>query len=66
MSRLTTLLISAFGFVHIYTKGSHHIYKHPEVEEALNLQPKKGDAKPYQIRQFTELVEFYNLSLKDD
>jgi predicted RNA binding protein YcfA (HicA-like mRNA interferase family) len=59
-------LVEAFGFKHIYTKGSHHIYKHPEVDEALNLQSKKGEAKPYQIRQFTDLIELNDLHLKDD
>ncbi len=59
-------LIEAFGFSYLHTKGSHQIYTHPLVEDALNLQPRSGEAKPYQIRQFIELVEIYNLSLKDE
>ena len=59
-------LVEAFGFSHITTNGSHQVYKHPEVEESLNLQPRKGEVKPYQIHQFIELVEVYNLSMKDD
>jgi len=30
----------------------------------LCLQPFRGDAKPYQIRQLVTLVEVYNLSLR--
>ena len=45
------------------TSGSHHIFQHPDVDELLNLQNSKGKAKPYQIKQFLELVEMYNLEL---
>ncbi|MEZ4568899.1 MAG: hypothetical protein R2849_00910 [Thermomicrobiales bacterium] len=31
--------------------------------ELLNIQPSRGEAKPYQIRQFLDLVERYNLQL---
>jgi len=37
-------------------KGSYHIFAHPQVRELVNLQEVKGEAKPYQIRQFLELV----------
>ena len=39
---------------------------HPEVSELVNVQNVRGEAKPYQIRQFLRLVERYNLLLKDD
>jgi len=45
--------------------GSHHILAHPSVPEMLNLQEVKGEAKPYQIRQFLRLVERYSLSLEE-
>ena len=32
-------------------KGSHHIFTKEGVEEILNLQPKGGKAKPYQVKQ---------------
>ena len=32
-------------------KGSHHIYYMEGVEEILNLQPREGKAKPYQVRR---------------
>jgi hypothetical protein len=31
----------------------------------LNIQAHRGEAKPYQIRQFLDLVERYNLQLED-
>lgn len=58
-------LVEAFGFVEVHTRGSHRIYRHPEVEEAMSIQSFHGEAKPYQIRQFLELVELYDLQLKD-
>ena len=63
---LITLLI-AFGFELDRTRGSHQIYKHPQVIEVLSLQESKnGQAKPYQIEQFLELVEKYDLNMNDD
>jgi predicted RNA binding protein YcfA (HicA-like mRNA interferase family) len=59
-------LAEAFGFELRRTTGSHHIYIHPEVRELVNLQDARGQAKPYQIRQFLRLVERYALSLGDD
>jgi predicted RNA binding protein YcfA (HicA-like mRNA interferase family) len=58
-------LVEAFGFHLSRTKGSHHIFTHPEVDELVNLQDVNGKAKPYQIKQFLELVEEYDLKLED-
>mgnify|MGYP003382943192 CR=1 FL=1 len=58
-------LVEAFGFELSRTRGSHHIFEHPEVPEILNLQNSKGQVKPYQIRQFLQLVEQYDLRLED-
>jgi len=59
------VLVEAFGFVLERTKGSHTIYKNYEINRHLNLQPKKGEAKPYQIEQFLEIVQNFNLDLED-
>lgn len=59
-------LVEAFGFRRSRTQGSHQIFVHPEIPELLNLQDVKGQAKPYQIRQFLRLVERYNLGLRED
>jgi HicA toxin of bacterial toxin-antitoxin, len=59
-------LVEAFGFRLARTSGSHHIFEHPALPEILNIQSYRGKAKPYQLRQFLELVEQYNLELGDD
>lgn len=59
-------LIQGFGFRLSRTRGSHHIFTHPDIPELLNLQEMGGQAKPYQIRQFLKLVERYNLRLEDE
>lgn len=59
-------LVFAFGFVKDRQSGSHRIYRHGLLPDArLNLQPVRGEVKPYQIGQFLKLVEEYNLQLDD-
>jgi predicted RNA binding protein YcfA (HicA-like mRNA interferase family) len=59
-------LILAFGFREVRIRGSHHLFAHPAVEEPVSFQPRRGEAKPYQIRQFLRLVERYNLKLEEE
>jgi predicted RNA binding protein YcfA (HicA-like mRNA interferase family) len=59
-------LIKGFGFLLARQSGSHHIFYHPEIPGLLNLQEVKGEAKPYQIRQFLRLVEKYNITLQGE
>jgi predicted RNA binding protein YcfA (HicA-like mRNA interferase family) len=59
-------LVEGFGFRLSRTEGSHHIFVHPDIAELVNLQEVKGQAKPYQMRQFLKLVERYSLKLKED
>ena len=58
-------LVEAFGFRLARINGSHHIFTHPQVRELVNLQEVSGKAKPYQVRQFLELIELYDLKLGD-
>lgn len=58
-------LIEAFGFRLSRSKGSHFIFTHPSIPELVNLQEKNGKAKPYQVREFLDLVEKYDLELGD-
>ena len=58
-------LVNAFGFRLSRTKGSHHIFTRIGVYELVNLQNVHGQAKPYQIKQFLNLVERYNLKMED-
>jgi hypothetical protein len=39
---------------------------HPDVRELVNLQEVGGKTKPYQVKQLIELVERYNLALRED
>ncbi len=43
-------------------KGSHHIFTKPGVEEILNLQPKSGQAKAYQVKQVRNIILRYKLA----
>ena len=61
-----TALVEAFGFQLARVTGGHHIYEHQSIQEIVNLQNYKGKAKPYQVRQFLELVEQHNLTIGDD
>ena len=59
-------MVEGFGFQLVRVSWSHHIFTNPGIPELINLQEVKGEAKPYQIRQFLRLVERYNLRLEDD
>jgi predicted RNA binding protein YcfA (HicA-like mRNA interferase family) len=58
-------LVRGFGFDLSRTEGSHHIFSRSDIPELVNLQNVKGQAKPYQMRQFLKLVEKHNLNLED-
>ena len=57
-------LLRAFGFDHARTTGSHRQYVHPKVPRPFPVQPDKKEAKPYQIREFLELIEEYGLYME--
>ena len=56
-------LLKAFGFRLDRSEGSHNIFSNDAVSERVNVQNKKGEAKPYQINQFLKLIEKYDLKL---
>jgi len=58
-------LVEAFGFVFTRSNGSHLIYKNFHINEWLNLQSRNGEAKPYQVKQFLEYIEIYNLQMEE-
>ena len=58
-------VIVAFGFVYLRTQGSHRSYEHSRVPRLLVVQPRRGDAKPYQQREFLDMIEEYGLRLPD-
>jgi predicted RNA binding protein YcfA (HicA-like mRNA interferase family) len=47
-------------------RGSHHIYTKEGIEEILNLQPKQGKAKAYQVKQVREVILKYELGGQDE
>lgn len=55
-------LLIAMGF-NERVKGSHHIFSRPGIDEIINLQPKSGKAKVYQVRQVRDLIVRYKLEL---
>jgi predicted RNA binding protein YcfA (HicA-like mRNA interferase family) len=59
-------LVEAYGFRLARVNGSHHIYAREGTAQLVNLQSVKGNAKPYQVRQFLQLVERLGLSMETD
>jgi predicted RNA binding protein YcfA (HicA-like mRNA interferase family) len=59
------LVAEGFGFHLSRMNGSHHIFVNPNIRELVNIQNVNGQVKPYQLRQFIELVERYNLVLEN-
>ena len=57
-------LLLAMGFKE-RVKGSHHLFSRPGIEEIINLQPKGGKAKVYQVRQVRDLILRHELELPD-
>jgi predicted RNA binding protein YcfA (HicA-like mRNA interferase family) len=57
-------LLQRLGF-HMRVRGDHHIFTKENVEEILNLQPKEGKAKPYQVKQVRAVILKYKLGGED-
>jgi len=59
-------IVEAFGFTHRRTTGSHQIYARDGIPDQVNIQPKGKDVKPYQRKQFRDIVARYDLCLDDE
>lgn len=46
-------------------RGDHHIFIKDNVEEIINIQPKSGKAKSYQVKQIRNLIVKYHLGDSD-
>jgi hypothetical protein len=46
-------------------RGDHHIFTMSGVEEILNLQPRNGKGKPYQVKQVRDVILRYTLNMED-
>jgi len=53
-------LLISFGFEK-RINGSHHIFFKDGVKDILNLQPKDGKVKPYQVKQIRDIIIIYKL-----
>ena len=47
-------------------RGGHHIFTRDGLEEIINLQPRGGMAKPYQVKQVRELITRCQLGVDAD
>ena len=56
----TCCLLTHLGFEG-RIKGSHRIFFKENVEDILNLQPKNGKIKPYQVKQIRSIILIYKL-----
>jgi hypothetical protein len=57
-------LLKRLGFIE-RVRGDHHIFTRDGVEEILNLQPKQGKAKAYQVKQVRAVIHRYRLAGDD-
>jgi predicted RNA binding protein YcfA (HicA-like mRNA interferase family) len=57
-------ILERAGFESRSGKGSHRIYYKDRVVEIINIQPRDGKAKPYQVKQVRELLLKYKIALK--
>jgi len=58
-------LLRHLGFAE-RVKGSHHIYTRDRIAEILNLQPKGGKAKAYQVAQVRNVLVENGLAEEPD
>jgi HicA toxin of bacterial toxin-antitoxin, len=54
-------LLAHMGFVE-RIRGDHHIFTRDDVPEILNLQPRDGQAKPYQVKQVRRVIVAHGLA----
>jgi hypothetical protein len=47
-------------------QGYHYIFVRQDVTEILNLQPNGSQAKPYQVKQFRNVIIKYHLGQVND
>jgi predicted RNA binding protein YcfA (HicA-like mRNA interferase family) len=57
-------ILERAGFASRSGKGSHQIYYKNGVVEIINIQPRNGKAKPYQVKQVRELLLKYRIALE--
>ena len=53
-------LLRGLGFS-LRINGSHHVFYQDKIEEIIDIQPKNGKAKPYQVKQIRQIIIKYKL-----
>lgn len=48
----------------IRINGSHHIFYRDDIEEIINIQPKNGKVKAYQVKHIRNILVKYKLGGK--
>jgi predicted RNA binding protein YcfA (HicA-like mRNA interferase family) len=56
-------ILERAGFQSRTGKGSHRIFYREGVVEIINVQPRDGKAKPYQVKQVRELLLKYKIEV---
>jgi hypothetical protein len=47
-------------------RGDHHIFTRDDIPEILNIQPRSGKGKPYQVKQIRNIIVKHKLGEKAD
>lgn len=55
-------MLRHLGFSERQGSGSHRVFYRQGVEEIINLQPRGGQGKPYQMRQIRQILLKYKLT----
>jgi predicted RNA binding protein YcfA (HicA-like mRNA interferase family) len=58
-------LLTKLGFEE-RIKGDHHIFYKKGVKEIINLQPKKHQAKSYQVKQVRDIIIRYRMGVPNE
>ena len=56
-----SFFLDKIGVMHKRTNGSHMQYTIDNVPELINIQPKNGKIKPYQVKEIRNIVKKYKL-----
>ena len=59
---LCTVLLK-LGFTR-RVRGGHHIFTRDGIRDILNIQSRRGLAKPYQVRQVRDLIVRHGLAIQ--
>ncbi len=60
-----TGLLERLGFQR-RSKGNHHVFTRPDIEERIDLQADGPNAKRYQAKQVRDILTKYGLGDEDD